>query len=445
MTIKEMFRHHHRPTDAEKADLWESCIFAFDTNVLLNVYRYADATREDLFRVMKALNERLWIPHQVALEFYTRRLEVIQAQRAKFDEVLAALDGAVAGLKAGAFRKSAFLGLEEVEKLVKPGVEEAKQWLEKLRHTHPDLIHDDPYLETLAEIIGDGVGSPYDPEQLVKHYTDAQSRIAAKCPPGFADHKKPEPERYGDVIIWFQVLDHAVEKKRPIIFVTDDDKDDWWHVINGQKLGPRPELRAEMWRRAQVEFMIYNPASLLERAGAELKLEVADSSIDDAKETAQALQQTSREELQAQDQASMIRRSRHSGRFLRALGHSVTQSVIEWLLRNTPDAHIERVAARPFDLIMVTGAIRIGFNVHHVNPDRHGAGLIRIEEAILAAEAELSSGHVNQVYQVIVAANVAEASRVARVFTRRLDQPPMSGFVFGHVDDKRNFVLTDYG
>jgi predicted nucleic acid-binding protein len=44
-----------------------------DTNVFLNLYRYTSATRDDLFAALGSLGSRLWVPHQVLVEFWRNR------------------------------------------------------------------------------------------------------------------------------------------------------------------------------------------------------------------------------------------------------------------------------------------------------------------------------------------------------------------------------------
>ena len=50
----------------EKENLWESATFVFDTNVLLNLYRYTSKTRDSLFQAIAELKDRIWMPHHVA-------------------------------------------------------------------------------------------------------------------------------------------------------------------------------------------------------------------------------------------------------------------------------------------------------------------------------------------------------------------------------------------
>src|SRR5437660_11910593 len=60
--------------------MWHECIFVFDANVLLNIYRYSSDTRDELFDVLEHLQDRIWIPHQAMLEYHENREEVISQQ-----------------------------------------------------------------------------------------------------------------------------------------------------------------------------------------------------------------------------------------------------------------------------------------------------------------------------------------------------------------------------
>src|SRR5229473_897063 len=84
MSMKDKFPGFYRPTKAEFDRLWKEGWFVFDTNVLLNPYRYAPDTREDLLKVMEEVHERTWIPHHVALEYQRKRVRVIADQHGKF-------------------------------------------------------------------------------------------------------------------------------------------------------------------------------------------------------------------------------------------------------------------------------------------------------------------------------------------------------------------------
>jgi len=43
--------------------------------------------------------------------------------------------------------------------------------------------------------------------------------------------------KFGDLIIWKEMIEKAKAEKRPIIFVTDDGKSDWWHIHSSRQKG----------------------------------------------------------------------------------------------------------------------------------------------------------------------------------------------------------------
>lgn len=71
---------------------------------------------------------------------------------------------------------------------------------------------------------------------------------------------------YGDLIIWKEIINYASAEKKPIIFVTDDRKEDWWRIENGETIGPREELIQEFFELTANRILIYNPEFFLKYA-----------------------------------------------------------------------------------------------------------------------------------------------------------------------------------
>jgi hypothetical protein len=63
----------YRLTDENYRRLWDDCFFVLDTNVLLNIYRYSPKLRTGLIDILTKISERIWVPHQVALEYYDNK------------------------------------------------------------------------------------------------------------------------------------------------------------------------------------------------------------------------------------------------------------------------------------------------------------------------------------------------------------------------------------
>lgn len=58
-------------------NLSQDTLIIFDTNTLLNIYRYSDETRNKLIDIMTSIQNNIWIPYQVSLEFNLQRRKVI--------------------------------------------------------------------------------------------------------------------------------------------------------------------------------------------------------------------------------------------------------------------------------------------------------------------------------------------------------------------------------
>ncbi|MED1951788.1 PIN domain-containing protein [Brevibacillus centrosporus] len=85
--MKKNFEMYYRPSEEEFVKLWEECIFVFDTNVLLNLYRYTSQTQQEFLNIVEKVRHRVWIPHQVALEYNVNRRSVILEQKVTYDRI----------------------------------------------------------------------------------------------------------------------------------------------------------------------------------------------------------------------------------------------------------------------------------------------------------------------------------------------------------------------
>ncbi|MHB0925092.1 MAG: PIN-like domain-containing protein, partial [Gallionellaceae bacterium] len=85
--MKSLFPQYADVSELDYGKVWKQALFVFDTNVLLNLYRYQSNTRDELLEVLNKLSGSIWIPHHVGLEFQRNRLKVIAEQNSRFNEV----------------------------------------------------------------------------------------------------------------------------------------------------------------------------------------------------------------------------------------------------------------------------------------------------------------------------------------------------------------------
>jgi PIN like domain len=290
MNMRDLFPGYYQPTEEEFSELWKECIFSFDTNVLLHIYRYSPKTRERLFDILKELQKRIWIPHQVAYEIHKNRLTVISYQSGAYKEIQTILDKnlAIGALKDDLFKKyqkHPFIDVKQIIEDIEGVINKIKDDLQATKQAHPDFRENDPQWEQLIAIIDGKVGQPYSKEELDKKYKVAEQRFKDLVPPGYKDDdRKKDNNKYGDVIIWFQLIEYAKSEKKPIIFVTDDNKEDWWLKHDGQTIRPRPELVQEMLTETGVRFYMYSADRFLDYAQKFLNLSEQPEVIEEARE-----------------------------------------------------------------------------------------------------------------------------------------------------------------
>jgi hypothetical protein len=271
--MKKDFPGYYRPTEKEFQELWAQCIFSFDTNALLNLYRSSRDTQDSFLGVVESVKDRIWIPHQVAKEFHERKPDAISTARDAYGVVRSALEKFVRDYERAVevYKEHPRLKSEDLVQPLKVAESRVNELLSAAEKTHPDLLQEDQVGEKIAHLFEDKVGKSYTEEELEKRCKDAELRYSRNIPPGYEDQKKDGLRKYGDAIIWFQLLQHAKLQKKPIVFVTADAKEDWWHRHKGRTLGPRPELIQEMWKTAGIRFYLYAPPTFIEYAKAYLK------------------------------------------------------------------------------------------------------------------------------------------------------------------------------
>src|SRR5579859_5356824 len=78
--------------------------------------------------------------------------------------------------------------------------------------------------------------------------TELKYRFANKIPPGYKDAAK-EDGGVGDLLIWKSILEIGKARKRPLVFVSGEEKADWCYRSDNRGMLPRYELIDE-FRRA---------------------------------------------------------------------------------------------------------------------------------------------------------------------------------------------------
>jgi hypothetical protein len=306
--MRERFASFYAPDEDATATAMKTGLVVPDTNVLLGLYKVQRTARSELGAALGKLGDRLWIPHQVGLEFHRNRLGVIAEQEAYFGKTQQEIDATIDGLceRIKEFNDARFArstssvakieaALRSAQKLIANCVSGA----EKANDVRLEEHGTDRVLKELETLLGDRVGDPMEPRELEEARKEARRRVEAKEPPGYKDRNKPDPT--GDYLIFKQMMNEAAKRKLPLVFITDDRKEDWYRREQGLTLGARYELREQMAAEAGVPFIIMTTETFLLRAKKDLGAEVSDETVDQAKELPGALEESERMLAMRQD------------------------------------------------------------------------------------------------------------------------------------------------
>ena len=299
--MRETFFGYYPPTTSEYEKLWKEGLIVLDTNVLLNFYRLPTVARDEVFSVLESLRDRLWIPHQVALEFHRKRLTVIATERKTMADALTSASELVKAVsdKVNALQiEKRGLGIEPAA-LISELNQANHQLVEAVKTAHTsqlDVSASDPVRERLDELLKGRVGvGPSNQIELEALCLDGENRYLENIPPGFKDADKDRnpkeatfmfdqikyQRKFGDLILWRQLLLHVKEAGiKNVVLVTEDRKDDWWWREQGKTIGPHPELVREIRRNGNVDlFWMYSSVQFVEHANQYYSKQVSVESV----------------------------------------------------------------------------------------------------------------------------------------------------------------------
>ena len=296
--MREKFYEYYTPSKEEFDKMWAEGLFVFDTNVLLNIYKYRTETKEQLLGFLKRneLNNRIWLPYNVVYEFQERRLSIIDNQMNSYDKLADKLDKKHNEINNALdyYKEHRYLNINTLKVEIDRFFSQINKNIKNQKKTHPDWFEDDKILKEISEIFKEKIGDKFKPKELEIIYRDGQERYGNKIPPGYKDWERKKGQKYdiydkreyGDLVIWKQIINKAKEVKQPIIFITEEEKEDWWFNEYRSKIGlrPRKELIKEIREEADVLFYMYTTKNFIEQAKHYFGIKINQNIIDEIDE-----------------------------------------------------------------------------------------------------------------------------------------------------------------
>ncbi len=270
--------------------LWEEATFVFDTNVLLDLYRYSPNSRKELLDILENLEGRIWIPHQFFLEYHRNKMTIYDKIADEYKESEKQLEEC-----SDTIGKKMNLLEEKLQKLknrtgveIDPRIESVERIFEEIQNDllhskeqHQSSLDEQPLEEKIVQLFAENYGEPFKDSCLKNIRKLAKERLEKGIPPGSSkDSTNDKSDPDGDLIGWLQTIKYADDENKPIILVSNDG--DWFLKHKRKTKGPYPALLQEMYDKAHVGCYIYKSSQFIKYAKDYLDAHVSDETIEEA-------------------------------------------------------------------------------------------------------------------------------------------------------------------
>jgi len=250
--------------------LKDEAIFVFDTNALIVPYTSSAESLEKIKTVLQVLKakKQLILPGQVVREFAGIRPQ-------KLGEIFQAIERK-RNAQAPSFldkypllhQMDCYQEMQQIEKTINEQLKAYNKALDVLLKTVRGWNWNDPVSLIYRDIFSADiiVDTEFDKAKVIE---DMEYRFMHSIPPGYEDSGKADGG-IGDLLIWLTIIEIGRTEKKPVIFVSGDQKKDWFHQSEKKGIYPRFELVTEFQRESGgCDFHMIKLSELLALMGAE--------------------------------------------------------------------------------------------------------------------------------------------------------------------------------
>lgn len=321
MNYKEEFYGFYREPFNKENMTSENTIIVFDTNSLLNVFRFTPEASKEYFEIIQSIQDKIYIPYLVALEFHFHKSETLllnEINVTKFKNdfsknwnnvKLEAVKTLFSSLSYRNDKDNKELNTYLSDLLNSKELDIENKLVEKIFSISKNQTN---IFNALVEIMQSKTGERYTQDTIIDIEKEGEERYKNEIPPGFNDANKKlsisyngikYQQKFGDLIIWKDIINKARNDKiKNVIFVTSDGKRDSKTDLNHktcvgidgngknkyQIIGPRIELIEEMKNETGADFYLMDELEFMkqfsqEEVSSRVVKSISDTLLDFAK------------------------------------------------------------------------------------------------------------------------------------------------------------------
>ena len=265
----------------------EKTIVILDNCTILDLYRYSPEVSKSLLNVFNSVKSKLWLPQQVYDEFSENKESVFSEQFNQFKNIATQVNQKTKTMDDG-LSKSFFVAknfyypqVNHLENLVKQKIAELKSIAETYEKNISESIAKEKEYQLSNEpnkfvedlLNNRQVGPGFSKFEKISIYSEGNIRYKLEYPPGYKDSEKDtgnkcDTRKFGDLILWKELLKKAKDKQAPILFVTSDVKEDWWSLDSNGNIQTMHQLLSEEFQEytgmAKEKFLMLTTGDFFE-------------------------------------------------------------------------------------------------------------------------------------------------------------------------------------
>src|SRR5271166_2401615 len=226
----------------------ESVLVAFDTNVLLLPYKLGQKNLKELREAYDSLAKsgRLFIPARVLREFVRQRDQHLAELVKTLNDRASKPNPFTNDIPHLLEQNPAYANIKTAADKIREATEDYNRACRDISNIVKSWRGNDPVTELYRQIFTDKVivDHAVSSSQLLQEW---EVRRRDKIPPGYKDAAKDDTG-IGDYLIWKILLKLGETHKKNLIFVSGEQKSDWFVRAGSQPIYTRPEIINEYKR-----------------------------------------------------------------------------------------------------------------------------------------------------------------------------------------------------
>ncbi|MBQ0075754.1 MAG: DUF4935 domain-containing protein [Bacteroidales bacterium] len=262
----------------------DKCLIVFDTNALLDIYRLPKDSANQVFDVLEHYKKQILIPNHTAKEYYKDIHKVLLTQIANIEKAQSALCDLMNMFSNR--RNQPYISDRSNRHLTTLKNSITRDFNDQKKYLTDQLLYGE-YQNKMADLLDGCVLDSFNEAEIEEIKREGEIRYNNHIPPGWKDADKGA-NRYGDLIIWKEILRLASSNKKSILYISNDQKEDWMIKEKGLTICPQYDLLEEFYKEvndSNLWFHIYTLDRFLDFVNEKGSAKISEETVNQIRES----------------------------------------------------------------------------------------------------------------------------------------------------------------